>query len=268
MKKLFSQSNINQRIFTHTPKLGAMPRSDSGFTLMEVMVSVSIFAIIITIGIGSLLTIYSTLQKTRADQQTMDSLSYVMDTMTRRVRTGTAWSSPDGQSIVFKDQVEGATGGTQIIYGLRPNSVTGEQRLYVSEADGEYDITPENMRIDAFAVNLTGGATGVDGGQPLVEFQIQATIKNGKQETALAIQTAVSQRPFENNGSSSTLKSPDSSSFGTTRTTASDFRAKKTENPPKDLTEPSTPTIDNTVPSATENIKPTNGTLKPLNPPR
>ncbi|HQV64850.1 MAG TPA: prepilin-type N-terminal cleavage/methylation domain-containing protein [Candidatus Paceibacterota bacterium] len=193
-------------------------KSHNGFTLMEVMVSVSIFAIIITIGIGSLLTIYSTLQKTRADQQTMDSLSYVMDTMTRRVRTGTEYSSPDGQSIRFRDQIDETTGGNMITYGIRPDLTTGEMRLYVEEADGEYDITPENMRIDAFAVNLTGGINGADGGQSLVEFQVQATIKNGKQETPLAIQTAVSQRPFEGGGttpaSSGNVKPDGGSSFG------------------------------------------------------
>lgn len=201
MKLLSSELNMNHK----------------GFTLMEVMVSVSIFAIIITIGIGSLLTIYSTLQKTRADQQVMDSLSYVMDTMTRRVRTGTEWSSPDGQTIRFRDQIEETTGGNMITYGVRPSSTTGEMRLYVEEADGEYDITPENMTIDAFTVNLTGGTNGSDGGQPLVEFQIQATIKNGKQETPLAIQTAVSQRPFESASSSPLVKSPDSGSFGGTQ---------------------------------------------------
>lgn len=171
-----------------------------GFTLMEVMVSVSIFAIIITIGIGSLLTIYSTLQKTRADQQTMDSLSYVLDTMTRRVRTGTAYVT-DGQSINFIDQIDNGVGGNSITYSMQTDQ-NGTKRLYVTEADGQqYDITPENMVIDTFNVNVMGGLTGVDGGQPMVEFQLQGTIKNGKQITPLAIQATVSQRPFEDTNS-------------------------------------------------------------------
>ncbi len=211
MKKTISQLNNNHNGFTQTPNVWV-----SGFTLMEVMVSVSIFAIIITIGIGSLLTIYSTLQKTRADQQTMDSLSYVLDTMTRRVRTGSEYQS-DGQSITFIDQDQMSTGTPITVTYSMQTDQNGIKRLYVTETDGgQYDITPENMVIDTFNVNLTGGATGIDGGQPMVEFQIQGTIKNGKQITPLAIQTVVSQRPFEGDGTVPvTIRTgnPDSGSF-------------------------------------------------------
>lgn len=212
MKKIITQLNNKHNGSTWAHNVWA-----SGFTLMEVMVSVSIFAIIITIGIGSLLTIYSTLQKTRADQQTMDSLSYVLDTMTRRVRTGREYQS-DGQSITFRDQIDNEVGGDIITYSIQTDQ-NGTKRLYVREADGqEYDITPENMIVDTFNVNLTGGLSGVDAGQPMVEFQIQGTIKNGKQITPLAIQTVVSQRPFEGDGtvptSSGNVKPDGGSSFG------------------------------------------------------
>lgn len=234
-------------------------KNHNGFTLMEVMVSVSIFAIIITIGIGSLLTIYSTLQKTRADQQTMDSLSYVLDTMTRRVRTGSQYQS-DGQSITFIDQIENGVGGNSITYSMQTDQ-NGTKRLYVTEADGQqYDITPENMVIDTFNVNLTGGVAGIGGGQPMVEFQIQGTIKNGKQETPLAIQTVVSQRPFEGDGTVPvTIRTgnPDGGSFSGTRSLNSIRR-----------TEGGTKTGTNETTTDTTSSATTTGTANALNNPR
>lgn len=170
-----------------------MNSNQKGFTLMEVMVSVSIFAIIITIGIGSLLTIYGTLRKTRADQQTIDSLSYVLDTMTRRIRTGYNYTG-GGESITFNDQNDPEyPNGGRITYELQTDQ-NGIKRLYVIEGDGEqYDITPQNMIINAFAVNLYEAGTS---GQPMVELQLEGVVNNGKIISTLAIQTTVSQRPF------------------------------------------------------------------------
>ena len=57
-----------------------------GFTLMEVMVAVSIFAIVVTVGIGSLLTINSTYKKSQADRQAIDGLTFTLESMSRRLR--------------------------------------------------------------------------------------------------------------------------------------------------------------------------------------
>jgi len=156
----------------------------SGFTLIEVMVSVSIFAIIITMGIGALLTVNSTLQKTRADRQTIDSMSYVMDTITRRLRTGSGYEQIDG-GISFTDQ-----DGKEISF-YQGN----DERLYFDDTTDIYDITPPNLIIDRFAVELSGIDDAEKGFlQPMAIISISATTNNGKQQSQLSVQTAVSQR--------------------------------------------------------------------------
>ncbi len=163
-----------------------------GFTLMEVMVSVTIFTIIITIGIGSLLTIFNTLQKSRADRETMDSLSFVMDTMTRRIRTGSAYQYYQGlpSGITFKDQ---AGIPVNIFEEVDPNSLS--QRLYIQEGtDQPFDITPPNLHIDNFSITLTGQSPGSADGQPMAKINLSGTVTNGKQSSPLSIQAAVSQR--------------------------------------------------------------------------
>lgn len=258
MKLSIPKLKINQNGFTQTSNVWV-----SGFTLMEVMVSVSIFAIIITIGIGSLLTIYSTLQKTRADQQTIDSLSYVLDTMTRRVRTGHNYTG-GGDSITFIDQVENGSGGNSITYNLQTDQ-NGTKRLYVTEGDGQqYDITPQNITIDAFSTTIFGGTTGTGGGQPMVEFQLQGTIKNGKNESPLAIQTTTSQRPFEAGISPVDVKtggSPDGTSFTKSPTGTFMTRPRMTETPTTPAT--SNGSTDIVIPSTTETV-PTKGTANVL----
>lgn len=167
---------------------------EKGFTLMEVMVSVSIFAIIITVGIGSLLTIFGTLQKTRTDQQTMDSLSFVLDTMTRRIRTGYDYTG-DSSTITFKDQDFGATNTpVTVTYTVQANPLDNDAlQLVMTDVTGTFDITPENLIIKDFTIEITGTDPN-DGIQPMVQIHLSAILKNGKQESPMTIQATVSQR--------------------------------------------------------------------------
>lgn len=174
-----------------------------GFTLIEVMVSVSIFVIIITIGIGSLLTVNRALQKSRIERQATDSLAYAMDTMTRRLRTGTDYVVSGGNtSISFKEQddttADNGTGKTIEFY-LGNAGGTGGAILMKEGTDNFYVITPPEIDITDFDVQVMRGNI-----QPLALISIKATIKNQNQESTVSIQSAVSQRPFESSSAPTT----------------------------------------------------------------
>lgn len=236
---------------------------EKGFTLMEVMVSVSIFAIIITVGIGSLLTIFGTLQKTRTDQQTMDSLSFVLDTMTRRIRTGYEYTG-DASTITFKDQDYGAT-NTPVTYTVQANPLDNDAlQLVMTDVTGTFDITPDNLIIKAFNVEITG-TDATDGIQPMVQIHLAGILKNGKQESPMTIQATVSQRILDfPTSTGSNVKNPDSSTSGSRFNKGApdgSFRNAKTENP-GDITGS---IIDSPTPSAPDSSF---GTVKALNPPR
>lgn len=161
----------------------------SGFTLMEVMVSVSIFAIIITIGIGSLLTINSTLQKTRAERQAIDSVSFLLDTMTRQIRTGTEWSVTE-DSISFTPQEDGGLAGksNKTTYSLKEDRIT-----YQEGNSLPVDITPAGISdISLFFTDKTG-----PNGQPYVTIELSAIIRSGQQDSQINVRTGVSQRAIE-----------------------------------------------------------------------
>lgn len=66
----------------HTP-------SQSGFSLVEMIVALAVFAVVITIAVGALLMLIGTNQRLQAEQSVMTNLSFALDSMTREIRTGT-----------------------------------------------------------------------------------------------------------------------------------------------------------------------------------
>ena len=190
MKKFFNQQNI-QKKFLHT---------EAAFTLMEVMVAISIFAIIITIGIGSLLTIFSTLQKTRSDRQTLDSVSYMMDTITRQVRTAQDVSvDEEGQVLSITNQ-DGALVQFKT-EPVRPDS--GDQESYnklvmIKIKEGEsYDLTPAEFQIEL--PYIFEYVSAVNSQQGILKINISGTTKSGRNaaNSPIFLQTAVSKRFFD-----------------------------------------------------------------------
>lgn len=61
---------------------------DKGFTLIELMVSVSIFSVVMLIVIGALITLNNANQKAQAIRAVVDNLNFAMEDVTRNVRTG------------------------------------------------------------------------------------------------------------------------------------------------------------------------------------
>ncbi len=59
-----------------------------GFTLIEMIVSLGIFSIIVTMTVGSLLVLISGNQQLQGEQNAMTNLAFAIDSMTREIRTG------------------------------------------------------------------------------------------------------------------------------------------------------------------------------------
>lgn len=169
-------------------------QSHRGFTLMEVMVSVSIFAIVVTIGIAALLTINKNYRKSQSDRQAIDNLTYVLESMSRRIRTAGAWDTSivygGGATSVFsvKDQ-----DGILVTYELDPN--TNIIKMTTDDGQGTIDLTPEDSQVSTLTFVPFKGAGGT--GQPYVQINVQGVVNNGKQQANFQFQTSVSKRTFE-----------------------------------------------------------------------
>lgn len=80
----------------------------NGFSLIEMIVSLAIFAIVVTTAVGALLVLLSSNQKLQVDQGVMTNLSFALDSMTREIRTGYNYycdgaSDNNGNSNYFND---------------------------------------------------------------------------------------------------------------------------------------------------------------------
>lgn len=59
-----------------------------GFTLIEMIVSLGVFSVVLTITTGALLSLISSNQRYQNEQNVMTNLSFTLDSMTRELRTG------------------------------------------------------------------------------------------------------------------------------------------------------------------------------------
>ncbi len=64
---------------------------NSGFTLIESMVSIAIFSIIMVIGVSALLSVSSANKKSRNLRTVIDNLNYVMEDMSRNFKLGSSY---------------------------------------------------------------------------------------------------------------------------------------------------------------------------------
>lgn len=60
-----------------------------GFTLIEIIVSLGVFSVVITIAVGALLMLVAANAQLQSEQVVMTNLSFALDSMTREIRTGT-----------------------------------------------------------------------------------------------------------------------------------------------------------------------------------
>jgi len=187
-------------------------KTEKGFTLIEMMVAVSIFAIVMTIGVGALLSLVDANRRAQAINSVMNNLNAALESMTRSIRVGTTYycqtsSVPpsagtlsqtqgctDGKLIAF----ESATGDTgddtdQVVYRL--NGTQLERSL---DSGGTWvALTAPEVTIDSFSFYVVGAESFSESGdtiQPRVLMRIQGSAPIPGGTTEFNVQASVVQR--------------------------------------------------------------------------
>ena len=88
----------------------------AGFTLIEIIISLAVFSVVITMAVGALLILIGTSEQLRGEQSVMTNLTFAVDSMTREIRTGTDYfcdsrpntsaSHPGGIDNMFDDATD------------------------------------------------------------------------------------------------------------------------------------------------------------------
>jgi prepilin-type N-terminal cleavage/methylation domain-containing protein len=190
-----------------------------GFSLIEVLVSLSIFTIVVTISVGALMVLIEANARAQNSQTVMTNLSFALDSITREIRTGTdyfcggyAILPTSGSSIsncVSGDNALSINEGGQSLtenassrrIGIRLNNGALERRLGNGDGDGNVNEAEDWIPMTSESVNVTDlrfyvtGATRSDTESPTVTLYVAGTSgEEGDEQAEFSIQTTVVQQ--------------------------------------------------------------------------
>ncbi len=174
-----------------------------GFTIIETMISVGIFLIVVMVGMESLLNASFVHNKSQDSRSIMDSLNFIMDEMSRNIRTGYDYGCNENTQTNCLDGV------TE--FSFIPSSSTNNSRVYYIFNDGNlYKSSVDLVDLNSIPLNPDGvtftnvsgfWVTGVQPGdnlQPFVTIRLVGKINSHGSTTDFSLQTSVSQRQLDN----------------------------------------------------------------------
>jgi len=173
----------------------------SGFTLIELMVAVSIFAVVLLIAMGSILTIVDSNRKARTLTEVMNNVNFTLESVTRSIKTGVDPQYDTGEgilSVVGINLSEDSFARQRIYY--RRNVVDGNGYIEKRNGTGAWvPITSDQINIKRMEVTVAGV---LDFNQPRTQLTIEGEVSvSEKIASSFVIQTTISQRKLNLAGS-------------------------------------------------------------------
>lgn len=183
-----------------------------GFTLVEMMVAVTLFSVVMVVATGSLLSLVTASRKAQSLHSVMDNLNIALDGMVRNMRMGDAYrcDGPDpltpnctdgGTSVYFEpfgDSTPGDSGDDWVYWFAEDENGIG--RLYRSENGGTnyYAITAAEVDIEELDFFVIGATSG-DTTQPRVVVVMKGTAgaDDVRTRTTFHIQATATQRSLD-----------------------------------------------------------------------
>ncbi len=175
-------SAVRTSFWAHAPLVSGhrnmMPR---GFTLIELIVAVGLFSIVMTLASGAYLLMINVNRQTQSITTGINNLSFALQTMTYKIRTGTGYICPPlgdcvgGNSFSFKSS-EGP-----IVTYTRAVDSNGNGKIQETTGAATNDLTDPSVNISALTFYAFGtkptGSGNVE--QPRVTIIIKGTVPSG-----------------------------------------------------------------------------------------
>lgn len=197
------------------------PGHSGGYTIIETMIAISLFLVVVFSGLGALLNMNLIHQKSEDMRSIMDNLSFILEDISRNLRTGYnyrcypsgTWGGDEQQSILNVPQ--SCDNGGVIVFeethGNDGDANADDQWVYkVDSTDGvHYNISKSVdggltfVQLNIDEVSLTSGsgfsvlgAEAPPGNeqQPFVIIKLMGEITYKDIVTPFSLETAVSQR--------------------------------------------------------------------------
>jgi prepilin-type N-terminal cleavage/methylation domain-containing protein len=204
-------------------QLTQLGKATAGFTLVELLVSLALFTIAMTISLGSLYTVSAAAKRVRAMRTVLDNLNFALESMSRSIRTGanitcgnlTTLGAP--QSCSVANGYAGTTVSFKSTLGVEQNveytwdsagtfcggigaqcieKITQDKNGLISNpvaiTSPEIKVTSVRFYVDG---NNPGGVS--DYQQPNVIVIVSGTATVDDQVAPFTVQTYISQRTIE-----------------------------------------------------------------------
>jgi len=166
----------------------------SGYTLIELIVAVGLFALIMTLVSGAYIVMIGLTERAQGTATGIDNLSFALESMTRNIRTGTNYNCdisggdcPNGRDYFSFTNARGA----EISYGLSGSTIQETVN------DVPRRITDPSVTISSlmFYVSGTSPASAGDYTQPHVTIVVSGTVSSGPGRTeSFTVQTGATTR--------------------------------------------------------------------------
>jgi prepilin-type N-terminal cleavage/methylation domain-containing protein len=191
-------------------------KNKNGFSLIEVIVSIGLFSIIMTIGAGALYDMSVVYNKARALRVAVDGLGLAVDTIARELRFSRSIVCQTGTQIAGFIKVHpGAVVGGDCSIAENGNRISfvnmyGQAAYYEAIGSGnpvEYFLARNNstgtftnltslqqLKIDTLQFIVSGTENKTDAIQPTVTIIVKATTVYRKTPITFSMQTTVTQR--------------------------------------------------------------------------
>jgi hypothetical protein len=180
------------------------------------MVAVSVFVVVVVAGMGALLNANLLFQKSRDMRSILDNMNFIMEEMSRNIRTGYNYHCGDFSNItnpkscssggnIFFEEVHASANPPVATdqWGYRFVSTDGGVTFNLNRSingGGSWgQLNPDEVDLKAVSGFSVFGAEsgGADAQQPFVVIKLVGTIKTKGVETPFSLQTTVSQRVLD-----------------------------------------------------------------------
>lgn len=170
-----------------------------GFTLIELMVAISIFIIVMTIAMGSIIGVFDANRKSRSLKTVLNNLNLAVESMSKEMRFGKNYHCGAGTVTIAQNCPSGDTlmsflssDGVQITYRLNNKSIEKQVGTGTFIA-----VTAPEIVIDNLTFYTLGAGTG-DTIHPKVIIMIKSHSGVNKGLSNFVLETMVSQRALDN----------------------------------------------------------------------
>ena len=188
-------------------------KKESGYTIIETMIAVSIFIVVVMTGMTALINANLVHEKSQDMRSIVDGLSFAMEEISRNLKVGYNYhcidETPDGlfsgsnthscengSGISFETSLPG---GGRWTYFLDYDPADGKMKVFKYKDGGttSFPLTPDEVAIDSVSgFSVLGAEPPADGDQqqPFVTIRLVGTIDWKGTNTPFSLQTSASHR--------------------------------------------------------------------------